>query len=89
MNGDSLLSRRAIANIRRIIDDHLPSPHRNGEAVEIVDVVVDPERADEARILATPTLVLETPTVERRVSGDLSDVERVLLILELGNAAPK
>ena len=85
VNGDSVLSRRAIVNIRRIIADHLPP----GQALDIVDVTREPERADTARILATPTLVHRAPTSERRVSGDLSDAERVLFILELNDGASK
>jgi len=83
VNGDSPLSRRAIVNIRRIIADHLS----NGQTLEIVDVVRDPERADRARILATPTLVRRTPTSERHVFGDFSDAKRVALFLEDGRVS--
>jgi len=85
VNGDSLLSRRAIVNIRRIIADHLS----NGQTLEIVDVVRDPERADMARILATPTLVRHTATSDRRVTGDFSDAQRVASFLEYGSVSSK
>jgi circadian clock protein KaiB len=85
VNGDSTLSRRAIVNMRRIIADHFTGGH----ALEIVDVTREPERAETARILATPTLVRRTPASERRVTGDLSDGERVLLILELHDGASR
>ena len=79
VNGDSTLSRRALANIRRIIAESLSDTC----LLEVVDVTQSPERADEARILATPTLVRLTPTPERRVTGDLADADRVLIALEL------
>ena len=84
VNGDSVLSRRAIVNIRRIIADHLSHLPR-GQALEIVDVHREPDRAETARILATPTLVRHTRGLERRVSGDLSHAARVLEILELSD----
>jgi hypothetical protein len=61
---------------------------------ESMDAVVrylereDPEAAERARILATPTLVRSAPLPELRVTGDLSDPERVLIALELADAAP-
>jgi circadian clock protein KaiB len=85
VNGDSVLSRRAIVNLRRIIADYLAS----GQSLDIVDVTREPERAENARILATPTLVSNSHTSERRVTGDLSDAERVLFILELHDVATR
>ncbi|MBE1237267.1 circadian clock protein KaiB [Phaeovibrio sulfidiphilus] len=49
----------------------------------VVDVVVDPDEAETARILATPTLVRETPQPQRRVIGDLEDLDQVRKILSL------
>lgn len=46
--------------------------------VEIIDVLVEPERAERASILATPTLAYDHPERPRRVVGDLSDALRVL-----------
>ena len=51
--------------------------------LDIVDVTRSPDRADDARILATPTLIRLTPKPERRVTGDLADAERVLAALDL------
>jgi len=51
--------------------------------VEIIDVLEQPEIAETHRILATPTLIKELPPPLRRVIGDLSDKEKVLLGLEL------
>ena len=49
----------------------------------VVDVADDPERAETARILTTPTLVKEGPGQPRRVTGDLSDAKRVFVALGL------
>jgi circadian clock protein KaiB len=49
--------------------------------VEIIDVLQDPELAEQAGILATPTLIYEGPGRPRRVVGDLGDARRVLEFL--------
>lgn len=49
--------------------------------IEIIDVLVSPERAEQAGILATPTLSYEHATRPRRIVGDLSDTKRVLEFL--------
>jgi circadian clock protein KaiB len=51
--------------------------------VEVVDVVSNPARAEQAGVLATPMLSYEYPEEPRRVIGDLSDVRRVLDFLGL------
>ena len=58
----------------------------DGCEVEVVDVMVDPGRAEEARVIATPTLVRLHPHPVLRVVGGLDDVEQIarLLQLELG-----
>lgn len=77
--GESPRSVQAAANLNRLGKERL-----NGEYdLTIVDVAGDPERAEAARILTTPTLVKEAPGHPRRVTGDLSDAERVFLALGL------
>jgi circadian clock protein KaiB len=51
--------------------------------LEIVDVLENPQRAEDERILATPTLIKQLPPPLRRVIGDLSDKDKVLLGLEV------
>ena len=51
--------------------------------LEIIDVLEHPEKAEQDKILATPTLIKQLPPPLRRVIGDLSDSEKVLLGLEL------
>ena len=72
----------AIANLRRICEQELGGRYE----LAIIDVLESPELAEEARILATPTLIKQLPPPLRRVIGDLSDKEKVLLGLELSPA---
>jgi circadian clock protein KaiB len=77
--GDSLRSQQAYASLRRICGERL------GDAfhIEVVDVTRAPETAEAQRILTTPTVVKEAPEPRRRITGDLSDPERVLAGLGL------
>lgn len=51
--------------------------------IEIIDILEHPKLAEDERILATPTLIKQLPPPLRRVIGDLSDREKVLLGLDL------
>lgn len=77
--GRSSRSLQAIANLRRLGDERL----RGRYEMVVVDVTEDPESAESSRVLTTPTLVKESPGPARRVTGDLSDAERVLFALDL------
>ena len=77
--GQSVGSQRASANIRRIMEEELPGDY----ALEVVDIMQDPQLAEQNRIVATPALIKEAPAPARRVIGDLSDRKRVLLGLEI------
>ena len=81
--GRSSRSLQAIANLRRIGEERL----RGRYELAIVDVTAEPERAESARVLTTPTVVRDAPGPPRRVTGDLSDLERVLFALDLTDAA--
>ena len=72
-------SQRAIANLRRLGEEQLSGRYE----LVVVDVTEDPDAAESERILTTPTLVKEYPLPPRRVTGDLSDGERVLFGLAL------
>jgi circadian clock protein KaiB len=82
VTGQTPRSQRAIANLRRICEEL-------GGAYEmiVIDVLERPQLAEHEKILATPTVVKELPTPIRRVIGDLSDSERVLLGLDLRSVA--
>jgi circadian clock protein KaiB len=69
----------AIANLRRICEEELHSEYE----LQIIDVLEQPQLAEDDKILATPTLIKRLPPPLRRVIGDLSDKEKVLLGLEL------
>jgi circadian clock protein KaiB len=69
----------AIENLRRICEKDLKGRYE----LEVIDVLKNPELAEQDKILATPTLIKQLPPPLRRVIGDLSDAEKVLLGLEL------
>ena len=69
----------AIANLRRICEQELGGQYQ----LEIIDVLERPDLAENDKILATPTLIKQLPPPLRKVIGDLSDREKVLLGLEL------
>ena len=77
--GDSLRSRQAVANLTRLGEERLGGRYE----LTVIDVISDPASAEAARVLTTPTLVKETPTPARRVTGDLTDVMRVMMALGL------
>ena len=69
----------AIANLKRICEEELGGVYE----LEIIDVLEYPEIAETEKILATPTLIKSLPLPLRRVIGDLSNTEKVLLGLEV------
>jgi circadian clock protein KaiB len=79
VTGSSARAEQAIENLRRICEQDLNGRYE----LEIIDVLEHPELAEEARILATPTLIKQLPPPLRRVIGDLSDKDKVLLGLEV------
>ena len=79
VTGASARTATAIANLRRICDEEL----RGAYDLEIIDVQENTALAEDERILATPTLIKSLPLPLRRVIGDLSDKEKVLLGLQL------
>jgi circadian clock protein KaiB len=74
--GNSATSQRAIVNMKELQRTIGPKCK-----IEIVDVITNPELAEQAGVLATPTLSYEHPERPRRIIGDLSDTERVLEFL--------
>jgi circadian clock protein KaiB len=79
ITGNTPSARAAIANLRRICDEELHGRYE----LEVVDVLEHPERAEADRILATPTLIKRLPPPLRRIIGDLSDTQKVLVGLEV------
>ena len=79
VTGTSPRTNVAISNINRICAQELDGRFK----LEIVDVQENPQRAEDEKILATPTLIKQLPLPLRRVIGDLSDKDKVLLGLEV------
>lgn len=83
VTGTTLRSSRAIRSIKAICEAHLKGRYR----LEVVDIYQRPALARDEQIVATPTLIRELPPPIRRLIGDLSDTERVLVGLDLRPAA--
>ena len=79
VTGQTPKSERAIANLRRICEEDLGSRYE----MAVIDVLERPQLAENEKILATPTLIKVLPPPLRRVIGDLSDTEKVLLGLDM------
>lgn len=79
VTGQTPRSQRAIDNLRRICEEEL----RGQYDLVVIDVLERPQLAEDEKILATPTVVKELPPPIRRIIGDLSDAERVLVGLDL------
>jgi len=79
ITGQTAKSKHAIANLQRICDEELGGRYQ----MVIVDVLERPQSAENEKILATPTLIKELPLPLRRIIGDLSDTEKVLMGLDM------
>jgi circadian clock protein KaiB len=77
--GQTPKSLTAFDNLKRICNEHLAGQYR----IEVIDLLQQPQLAAEHQILALPTLVRKLPTPIRKIIGDLSDTERVLVGLDL------
>lgn len=72
-------STRALANIKRLCQEEL----EDSCELEVIDILQKPHLAEEDKIIAVPTLVKKLPSPIRRLVGDLSDREKVLLGLDI------
>ena len=77
--GKTPKSLAAIANLQRLCDQHLAGKY----TIEVVDLIAHPHLAKGDEILAIPTLVRKLPEPIRRVIGDLSNIERALVGLQV------
>ncbi len=77
--GQSPRSVRAVENLRQVCDTHLAGRYR----VQVIDLLVNPSLARGDEIVAVPTLVRKLPEPIRRIIGDLSDTDRVLVGLQV------
>ncbi|MFL6201651.1 MAG: circadian clock KaiB family protein [Thermoanaerobaculia bacterium] len=77
--GQTPKSVAALANLKRFCEEHLAGKYK----IEVVDLVENPKLARSDQILAIPTLVRRLPEPMRKIIGDLSNSERVLVGLEI------
>ena len=74
ISGNAPQSVRAILNLKRICEEHLPDRYE----LEIIDIYKNPLLAKAAQIIAAPTLIKIRPRPSHRLIGDLSDESKVL-----------
>lgn len=79
VTGQTSRTRRAIDNLSRLCEERLQGQYE----ITVVDVLEDPQLAEDERIIATPTLIKMLPPPLRRIIGDLSDTEKVIMGLDL------
>jgi len=77
--GQTPKSLAAIANLKAICEDHLSGRY----SIEVIDLTVTPQLAAGDQIVALPTLVRTLPPPLKRVIGDLSNTEKVLVGLDI------
>lgn len=69
----------ALSNLKRYCEEHLKGQYR----IEVIDLMLKPQLAEGDQILAVPTLVRKVPEPIRKIIGDLSDQEKVLVGLNI------
>lgn len=77
--GRTAKSTTALANLERICEEHLKGQYR----IEVIDLLKNPQLARGDQILALPSLVRKLPEPMKKIIGDLSNTERVLVGLDL------
>ena len=77
--GQTPRSIAAFANLKKICEEHLPGQY----VMEVIDLLKEPQLASGDQIIAIPTLVRKLPEPIRKIIGDLSNTERVLVGLNL------
>jgi circadian clock protein KaiB len=85
ITGTTGISRRAVANIKRLCDEHLAGRYD----LEVIDLFQCPEASRDANVVAAPTLIKKLPLPVRRFIGDLSDTDRILLALRSWHEQPR
>lgn len=77
--GNTPKSVAALANLKRYCEEHLQGRYE----LEVIDLLVQPQLAAGDQILAIPTLVRKVPVPVRKIIGDLSNEEKVLVGLDI------
>ena len=81
--GQTVKSMTALANLKRICEEHLAGRYD----IEVIDLMKNPQLAAGDQILAIPTLVRRIPEPLKRIIGDLSNTEKVLVGLDIRSKA--
>ncbi|MEZ0259139.1 MAG: circadian clock KaiB family protein [Chthoniobacter sp.] len=77
--GQTPRSITAFSNLKKLCEEHLPGRYK----IEVIDLLKQPQLAQNDQIIAIPTLVRKLPEPMKRVVGDLSNIERVLVGMDL------
>jgi len=77
--GQTPKSIAAIANLKKICENHLAGRYE----IEVIDLMKDPALAQRHQIIAIPTLIRQLPEPLKRIIGDLSNFEKVLVGLDI------
>jgi circadian clock protein KaiB len=77
--GQTPKSVKAFANLKKICEEHLTGQYR----IEVIDLLTSPQLAEGDQILAIPTLVRKLPEPIKKIIGDLSNTDRVLVGLDI------
>ncbi|NEO29867.1 MAG: circadian clock protein KaiB [Symploca sp. SIO3C6] len=77
--GQTPKSAQVIAHLFRVCEAEFANQYE----LEIIDVLEQPQRAEQEKILVTPTLIKEVPLPMRRLIGDFSDKEKLLAVLKI------
>ena len=77
--GQTPKSKTAFLNLKKICEEKLEGKYQ----IEVIDLLLDPQLGREHQILAIPTLVRKLPVPVRKIIGDLSNTERVLIGLDI------
>ena len=82
--GQTPKSIMAFTNLKKICDEHLAGKYQ----IEVIDLLKNPQLAKGDQIIALPTLVRKLPEPIKKIIGDLSNTERVLVGLDIRSKMP-
>ncbi len=82
VTGNTVRSSQAVANVRALCEEYLPDRYD----LEVIDIYQQPKEAAKDQIIAAPTLIKELPVPVKRLIGDLSNRDKVLVGLNLAEA---
>ena len=77
--GQTPKSLAALANLKKLCETHLPGRY----TIEVIDLMKDPALAQRDQIVAIPTLIRQLPEPLKRIIGDLSNAEKVVVGLDI------